>query len=364
LIFLILSTFQFQFAKVFGIMSEGRTGFWGGVTLGALLGAGVLRYMQRSKASRGSSLSPESSSRCNNDVETKKMDGTMVAKSVRAIVKKGVEELKAGKGVVPGLAMILVGTKKDSATYVRMKKKAATAAGIKCFDVSFPDTVSEAELAAEVEKLNRNSEVHGILVQLPLPDHINEATIVETIALTKDVDGLCIQNVGRMCLTGGPKAFVYCCTPLGCMELLRHYHISVKGKHAVVLGRSNLVGMPVAMLLQKLNATVTMCHSRTQNVENFVKQADILVVAIGKGNFVRGSWLKPGCVVIDVGITGVDDPTAKRGYRLVGDVCYKEAQGIASYITPVPGGVGPMTVAMLLKNTLSLARQSVGLSAE
>lgn len=263
----------------------------------------------------------------------------------------------------PGLAVVLVGNRVDSATYVRMKKKAAEEIGIHSMDVTLPNTIMQDELKVEIEKLNENPQVHGILVQLPLPDHIDEAEILKTISYTKDADGFSAQNVGNMWLgrgTGDPPLAIPC-TPAGCIDLLQRYSIDITGKECVVLGRSNIVGMPVAALLQSCNGTVTVCHSRTNNIPAIVGRAEILIAAIGKPEYVRGEWLKPGVVVIDVGINDKPDPTKKRGYRLVGDVHYEEALTKASAITPVPGGVGPMTIAMLMKNTVNLCRHSLGL---
>lgn len=228
-------------------------------------------------------------------------------------------------------------------------------------DVTLPDTASQEEIIAEVHKLNEDSLVHGILVQLPLPPHVDEAAVLLAIKHEKDVDGFSAMNIGNLCMKGGDPPLAIPCTPAGCVELLQRYGVEVSGADAVVLGRSNIVGMPVASLLQSMNATVTVCHSRTKNLKERVRAADIVIAAIGKAEMVRGDWLKPGCAVIDVGINAVDDSTKKAGYRLVGDVCYAEAATVAAKITPVPGGVGPMTIAMLLRNTLALARHSIGL---
>ncbi|KAK8967260.1 hypothetical protein KSP40_PGU003633 [Platanthera guangdongensis] len=211
-----------------------------------------------------------------------------------------------------------------------------------------------------ISKFNSNPSIHGILVQLPLPRHMSEEKILNAVNIEKDVDGFHPLNIGRLAMQGRDPLFVPC-TPKGCMELLHRYEIEIKGKRAVVIGRSNIVGMPVALLLQKANATVSMVHSYTKNPEEITKQADIVISAAGVANLVRGRWIKPGAVVIDVGINPVDDPESVRGYRLVGDVCFEEASKVASAITPVPGGVGPMTIAMLLSNTLSSAKRMHGL---
>jgi len=289
------------------------------------------------------------------------IDGKVISAQVRSDVKTATEQLVAETGVRPGLAVILVGERKDSQSYVRNKKKAAAEVDFHTVDVDLPETVSQQDLLAEVEKLNADPKVHGILVQLPLPSHIDEPTILKAITVEKDADGFSAMNIGNLCLKGGDPPLAIPCTPAGCIEMLQRSKVEISGKRAVVIGRSNIVGMPVAALLQSCDATVTVCHSRTKNMEELVRDADIVIAAIGKAFFVKSSWLKPGCVVIDVGINAVDDASKKLGYRLVGDVDFDEAKKVASRITPVPGGVGPMTIAMLLKNTLNLARHSIGL---
>jgi 5,10-methylene-tetrahydrofolate dehydrogenase/methenyl tetrahydrofolate cyclohydrolase len=255
----------------------------------------------------------------------------------------------------------LVGSRKDSESYVKNKKKSAGEVGFHSVDVALPEEVTQDALMAEVAKLNEDPAVHAILVQLPLPSHIDEAAVLASIKVEKDVDGFSALNIGNLCLKGGIPPLAIPCTPAGCIEMLQRSGAQVSGADVVVLGRSNIVGMPVAALLQSMNATVTVCHSRTRRLKEKVRQADIVVAALGKAEMVRGDWLKPGCIVIDVGINSIEDSTKKAGYRLVGDVCFAEAKQVASMITPVPGGVGPMTIAMLLKNTLTLARHSLGL---
>ena len=289
------------------------------------------------------------------------IDGKATAATIQEELKEEVERLKNQNEIVPGLAVVLVGNRVDSATYVRMKKKTAAAIGIHSVDVDLPETVTQATLLKEIEKLNKDPEIHGILVQLPLPAHIDEALVLKSIAVEKDADGFSAVNIGNLCLRGGDPPLAVPCTPAGCIELLQRYDIEISGKSCVVLGRSNIVGMPVAALLQSCNGTVTVCHSRTNNIPEIVKQADIVVAAIGKPEFVQGEWLKAGAVVIDVGINSKEDATRKRGYRLVGDVNYDECVSKVSAITPVPGGVGPMTIVMLMKNTINLARHSIGL---
>jgi 5,10-methylene-tetrahydrofolate dehydrogenase/methenyl tetrahydrofolate cyclohydrolase len=294
-------------------------------------------------------------------VESKRIDGKAIAGDVRAEVKEEAERLEKEHGVKPGLAVILVGSRKDSETYVRNKKKSAAEVNFHTVDINLPESVSEAVVLEELDKLNKDPKVHAILVQLPLPKHIDEAKVLKSISVEKDADGFSALNIGNLCLKGGDPPLAVPCTPAGCIEMLQRSGVDCSGKNAVVIGRSNIVGMPVSQLLQSMDATVTVCHSRTKDIASYVRNADIVIAAIGKPNFVRGEWLKPGCVVIDVGINPVEDATKKTGYRLVGDVNFAEAQGVASQITPVPGGVGPMTIAMLLKNTLNLALTSLDL---
>lgn len=235
--------------------------------------------------------------------------------------------------------------------------------GFHSVDINLPDTSSQEEVLAEVAKLNADPLIHAILVQLPLPKQCDESTVLSAIAIEKDADGFLSENIGRMCLRGGAPPLAISCTPAGCIELLQRSGVECSGKNAVVLGRSNIVGMPVAHLLQSMDATVTVVHSRTTEEAKLhaIGRADILIAAIGKAHYVKADWLKPGCVVIDVGINDIPDATKKSGYRMVGDVDFHEAKYVASAITPVPGGVGPMTIAMLLKNTVNLARHSLGL---
>jgi len=289
------------------------------------------------------------------------IDGKKTAKDIRSELSEEIKCLQRDYDTTPGLAVVLVGQRVDSATYVRMKKKAAAEIGIHSIDVTVDENISEEDLIAEVQKLNEDPAVHGILVQLPLPSHINEAKVLKTIQYEKDADGFDATNIGNMWLRGGEPPLALPCTPAGCIELLQRYNIEISGKECVVLGRSNIVGMPVAGLLTSCNGTVTICHSRTKNIPEIVGRADIVIAAIGKTEFVRGEWLKPGVVVVDVGINDKPDATKKRGYRLVGDVNYEEAVQKASAITPVPGGVGPMTIAMLMKNTVNLCRHALGL---
>jgi 5,10-methylene-tetrahydrofolate dehydrogenase/methenyl tetrahydrofolate cyclohydrolase len=261
---------------------------------------------------------------------------------------------------IPGLAVVLVGERRDSATYVRMKTKACEEVGISSMQHTLPSDTSQQVLLDMVAKLNADDSVHGILVQLPLPDHIDEHAVLESIKVSKDVDGLHPTNMAYLAMRGREPLFAPC-TPSGCIELLKRYNIPIRGKRAVVLGRSNIVGIPAGLLLMANDATVTMCHRYTADLKAVLQEADIVLVAIGKAEHVPGDWIKPGATVIDVGINSVDDSTAKRGYRLVGDVHYESASKVAGAITPVPGGVGPMTIAMLLRNTVDSAVRAYGL---
>jgi len=288
------------------------------------------------------------------------IDGKAIAATIRGEIAADVEAMKAQYGKVPGLATVLVGERKDSQTYVRMKKKACAEVGITSFGHDLPADISQEELLKVVRDLNANPDVNGILVQLPLPDHIDDEEILGAIDLEKDVDGFHPINIGRLSMKRRDPLFVPC-TPKGCIELLDRTGVEIEGKRAVVLGRSNIVGLPVAMLLLHRNATLTICHSRTKDLPGVVREADILVAAVGRAEMVRGDWVKPGVVVIDVGVNAVDDPTRERGYRLVGDVAFDEVKEVAAAITPVPGGVGPMTIAMLLRNTTDSAKRAVGM---
>jgi methylenetetrahydrofolate dehydrogenase (NADP+) / methenyltetrahydrofolate cyclohydrolase len=283
-------------------------------------------------------------------VLTKRIDGKARADRLVADVAAAAAALKAGSGIVAGLCAVLVGKDPASEIYVRNKGKAAAAAGIASFQEHLTEEASETELLALIAKLNADDRVDGILVQLPLPRHIDPQRVIEAIDPAKDVDGFHPRNIGK--LWSGSKALVPC-TPYGCLLLLRDAQPQMAGVEAVVLGRSNIVGKPMAALLLAENCTVTLVHSRSRDIPAIVRRADILVAAIGRPEFVRGDWLKPGAIVIDVGINRLAPADAKP--TLVGDVAFAEAQGIAGAITPVPGGVGPMTIACLLRNTLIAA---------
>ena len=286
------------------------------------------------------------------------IDGKAIAETVRGEVKAEVEAMRARYGKVPGLATVLVGERKDSQSYVRSKKKACAEVGMASLGSDLPADISQDELLKVVRDLNANPDVHGILVQLPLPAHIDEEEILAAISIEKDVDGFHPLNIGRLSMKRREPLYVPC-TPRGCIELLIRTGVPIEGQRAVVLGRSNIVGLPVAMLLLHRNATLTICHSRTKDLPGVVREADILIAAVGRAEMVRGDWVKPGVVVIDVGINSVDDPTNPKGYRLVGDVAFDEVKEVAAAITPVPGGVGPMTIAMLLRNTMDGAKRAV-----
>ncbi len=285
------------------------------------------------------------------------IDGTAIAADVRADVAAGVAVHTSDGRRAPYLAVLLIGEHPASASYVRAKTKAAREAGIESHTIRHADTISQAELLAEIKRLNQDDSVDGILVQLPLPDQIDEQSVIEAIAPGKDVDGFHPVSIGRLQI--GSDAFAPA-TPAGIIELLRRSGIETSGAHAVVVGRSNIVGRPMAGLLlaRGVDATVTVCHSRTRDLAAITRQADILIAAIGRANFVTADMVKPGAAVIDVGINRVDDDTRERGYRLVGDVDFEAVRQVAGAITPVPGGVGPMTIALLLRNTLEAARRS------
>lgn len=274
------------------------------------------------------------------------LDGKAFAAKLRERVKEKVVKLKAEHGITPGLAVVLVGNNPASEIYVKNKRTQCEEVGMKSIEVTLPEHTEERDLVIQVQNLNLHNEVHGILVQLPLPKQINEELIINTVNPMKDVDGFHIYNAGK--LMTGQDALVPC-TPLGCSLLLKDHFKDLSGKHAVVIGRSNIVGKPMAQLLLKENCTVTIAHSRTKDLPGMVRQADIVVAAVGKPEMVRGDWVKKGAVVIDVGINRLTLPDGKT--KLVGDVAFDEVKEVASAITPVPGGVGPMTIACLLENT-------------
>ena len=283
------------------------------------------------------------------------IDGTAIAEQVREQVAQEVSARIAAGLPIPGLATVLVGDNPASQVYVKMKQKNCEKVGIKSFGHILPADINQAELENVVAELNANPEVDGILVQLPLPKGLDEERVLNTVSIEKDVDGFHPVNIGRLAQKGRKPIFVPC-TPDGCIYLLEQAGVQFDGTPAVVLGRSNIVGMPVALLLVERNATVTICHSRTKDLPGVCRTADILIAAVGRPEMVRGDWVKPGAVVIDVGVNRVEDATLEKGYKLVGDVAFDEVKEVAGAITPVPGGVGPMTIAMLLRNTVRAAK--------
>jgi methylenetetrahydrofolate dehydrogenase (NADP+)/methenyltetrahydrofolate cyclohydrolase len=276
------------------------------------------------------------------------ISGKIVSAEVRKNLSNEIKEFISETGVTPGLAVILVGNDPASAVYVRNKHKGCLEVGINSYEITMPEETTEIELLAKIDELNSDDKVHGILVQLPLPKHISEEKILNRIDPSKDVDAFHPTNVGK--IVSGKYDFIPC-TPAGIMELLHFYNVDINGKECVVIGRSNIVGKPMALLLLAENGTVTICHSRTKDLKDAAKRADILVVAIGKPKFVTSDMVKPGAVVIDVGINRMADG------KLCGDVDFDSVEPLASMITPVPGGVGPMTITMLLKNTLTAAKK-------
>ncbi len=284
------------------------------------------------------------------------IDGKQLAANLRAEIAAGTAQLKAEKGVTPGLAVILVGENPASVSYVTAKEKACREAGMLSREIRLPAETTEEELVALVRELNADAAIDGILVQLPVPKHIREKAVIDAIAPEKDVDGFTPVNVGRMMI--GENCFLPC-TPHGIIKLIEFAGMDLRGKHAVVIGRSNIVGKPVAALLSRkqTNATVTLCHTGTPDVAKFTREADVVVVAAGRPNVLTGEMLKPGAVVIDVGVNRIPDATRPKGFRLVGDADFESCAKVAGAITPVPGGVGPMTITMLLWNTLESAKR-------
>lgn len=285
---------------------------------------------------------------------TKIINGREISNKIKLELQREISSLN----ISPGLGIILVGSRKDSATYVRMKKKACEKVGINNYDVHLPDTISELELIEEVKKMNNDPNINGILVQLPLPKHIDEANVLNKVSLIKDVDGFHVENIGKLTLKRLDNLLTPC-TPEGCLELLDRYNIDIDGKHAVILGRSNIVGVPLSLLLLHRNATVTICHSHTKNLFEHTKQADLLFLACGQSQLITKDYIKEDCIIIDIGINAIDDPTKKSGYRLVGDADFEDLKDKVHAITPVPGGVGPMTIAMLLKHTVEACKRQI-----
>ena len=286
------------------------------------------------------------------------IDGRPIAKGIQREIAGAVADFQAQTGAAPGLGVVLVGDDSASAMYVRMKRRACERAGLQSQARILPSSASQAEVEDAVRGYNADPSIHGILVQLPLPDHIDEEAVLNEISLAKDVDGIHPINIGRLGMRGREPTFTPA-TPTGVMRLIEETGESIEGKQAVVIGRSNIVGLPVALMLTNANATVTICHSRSRDLPGTVRRADIVVAAIGQPEYVKGDWLKPGAIVIDVGSNSLPDPASEKGYRYVGDVEFESARAVAGHISKVPGGVGPMTITMLLSNTLKAARRGV-----
>jgi methylenetetrahydrofolate dehydrogenase (NADP+)/methenyltetrahydrofolate cyclohydrolase len=287
------------------------------------------------------------------------IDGKVVADRMQSEIGADVAQFKAEMGYAPGLGVVLVGDDPASHMYVRMKRKACEKVGMHSVGHILPDDSTQEAIEAAVQSLNDDPMVHGILVQLPMPKGIDEEKVLRLVSLEKDVDGFHPINVGLLAQKGREPFFTPA-TPTGCMVLIKEVGATIEGANAVVIGRSNIVGLPVALMLMKANATVTVCHSRTKDIADIVQRADIVIAAIGQPEYVKGAWLKPGAVVIDVGTNKIDDPSTEKGYKYVGDVEYESAMQVAGAITKVPGGVGPMTITMLLSNTLKAARKLAG----
>lgn len=282
------------------------------------------------------------------------IDGNVVANRMREEIAKDAQQFQEKYGYAPGLGVILAGDDPASQQYVRMKQNACKRAGMESVSHIMTKDSTQADVEAAVAQLNEDPKVHGILVQLPLPTQIDEESVLRQVSLDKDVDGFHPVNIGMLGMKGRDPLFTPA-TPTGCMVLLEEVNAKVEGANAVVVGRSNIVGLPMALMLIKANATVTVVHSRTKDMPAILKEADIVIAAIGKPNFIKGEWLKPGVVIIDVGTNQIDDPESERGYKWVGDVDLESVQDVASAITKVPGGVGPMTITMLMYNTMKAA---------
>jgi len=287
------------------------------------------------------------------------IDGKAISEKVLCEVAADVESMLKQGLPRPGLAAVLVGENPASQQYVRMKRKTCEKYGLDSYGYELPKTATQAEVEGLVKELNADPKINGILVQLPLPDHLDDEKILNSISVEKDVDGFHPINIGRLAQKGREPLFVPC-TPDGCIYLIDQTGFQLKGANAVVLGRSNIVGMPVALLLVKRDATVTICHSRSKDLPSICRSADVLIAAVGRPEMVKADWIKPGAVVIDVGTNRVDDPTTEKGYRLAGDVAFNEAKEVAGWISPYPGGVGPMTITMLLRNTVRAAKIQAG----
>jgi 5,10-methylene-tetrahydrofolate dehydrogenase/methenyl tetrahydrofolate cyclohydrolase len=282
------------------------------------------------------------------------LDGKKVASEIYNELQHDITLLKQNN-ITPGLSVILVGDRTDSKTYVAMKQKKCRELGIFSKLIKLEEDVSEDKIIKIIRDLNNDDKINGILIQLPLPKHLNENTILSSVKLSKDVDGFHFENIGRLSVDKQPL-FVPC-TPKGCLEILDRYKIDLCGKNICILGRSAIVGLPLSLLLLYRNATITICHSKTENISEITKQADILIAACGRTEMVKKDWIKDNCIIIDIGINSKPDTSRKLGYRLVGDVDFNDVKEKVKYITPVPGGVGPMTIAMLMKQTIESTKR-------
>ncbi len=282
------------------------------------------------------------------------IDGNPIAERLRADIARDAAAFKSEFGYQPGLGVVLVGDDPASQMYVRMKRRACESVGVISYAHILPSDATQTEVETAVRTLNDDPKVHGILVQLPLPKHIDEDQVLRIIDFEKDADGAHPLNIGLLAMKGREPLYIPA-TPAGIMVILKDIGVELSGANAVVIGRSNIVGMPIALLLMEANATVTMCHSRTKNLQAHLKDADVVIAAVGRAGYVKGDWLKPGCVVIDVGTNKIDDPAAEKGYRYVGDVELESAREVARAITKVPGGVGPLTITMLIQQTVKAA---------
>ncbi len=286
---------------------------------------------------------------------SKIIDGRPIADRIRTEIAASVDEYTQQTGHAPGLGVVLVGDDSASAMYVRMKRRACERVGMVSEAQILPASSTQSDVENAVRQFNEDPKIHGILVQLPMPNHINEEAVLNEVSLEKDVDGIHPVNIGKLGMRGREPSFTPA-TPTGVMTLIAETGESIEGKQAVVIGRSNIVGLPISLMLMNANATVTTCHSRTRDLQGYLKNADIVIAAIGKPEFVKGEWLKDGAIVIDVGSNSVDDPSTEKGYRYVGDVEFESAKDVAGFITKVPGGVGPMTITTLLQNTMKAAQ--------
>ncbi|KAB1214226.1 Bifunctional protein FolD 1, mitochondrial [Morella rubra] len=304
---------------------------------------------------------PQSSASFPNGQAAAVIDGKSIAQDIKVRIAGEIRRTKAAIGKCPGLAVVLVGERRDSRTYINIKLRACEEVGIATQIAKLPENCTETELLDVVSDFNEDPSVHGIIVQLPLPQHLDEEKIMTVVSPEKDVDGFHPLNMGNLAMRGREPLFIPC-APKGCLELLLRFGVEIIGKKSVVIGRSKIVGLPISFLLQRHHATVCTVHPYTKKPEEIISQADIVVSDVGIPNMVRGNWLKPGAVVIDMGTNLVKDPSSRSGFCVTGDVCYKEAIKVVSAITPVPGGVGPVTIAMLLSNTLDSSKRAFGFS--